>query len=70
MSEVKSVTTKKPVRKRTRPKQTYKHHTNAVHLTAYHPMGETIPAPVRRELEEAVMKIVLENSLLMGVATT
>lgn len=62
--------TKKPARKRNRPKQTYKHHTNAVCVTVYHPMGETIPAAVRKEIEESVMNVALSNQLLINIALT
>jgi hypothetical protein len=57
-------------RKRRRNQPTYKHRTNAVHVTVYSPTGETIPAAVRREIEESVMKVALENKLLIGVALT
>lgn len=69
MSESKA-TSKKPARKRTRPKQTYKHHTNAVCVTVYHPMGETIPAAVRRQIEESVLDVALSNQLLISIALT
>lgn len=62
--------TTKPARKRTRPKQTYRHHTNAVCVTVYHPMGETIPAAVRKEIEESVMNVALANKLLINIALT
>lgn len=63
-------TAKKPARKRNRTKQTYKHHSNAVCVTVYHPMGDTIPAPVRRAIEESVWAVANEHKLLINIALT
>ena len=56
--------------KRNRTKQTYKHHTNAVSVTVYHPMGETIPAEVRRAIENSVWAVANEHKLLINIALT
>lgn len=51
-------------------KPTYKHRVNAVSVTVYHPTGETIPASVRKEIEESVWKVAQENKLLINIALT
>ena len=33
-------------------------------------MGETIPAEVRKEIEESVMNVALKNQLLINIALT
>lgn len=57
-------------RPRPRRKQTYVHRMNAVHLTVYSPDGGTIPAEVRKQAEQAVTDVALQNGLLVGIATT
>lgn len=56
--------------KKKKVKPTYRHRTNAVHVTVYHPAGETIPAEVRKEIEESVWKVAQENKLLINIALT
>jgi hypothetical protein len=60
--------TAKQGRRKPRQKQTYTHHKNAVDVTVYHPRGETIPAPVREEIENSVMNAALANGLLINIA--
>lgn len=55
-------------RRRPRAKQTYQHHKNAVSVTVYDPTGDTIPAPIRAELEQAVFDVALANKLLINIA--
>lgn len=57
-------------KKRPRPKQTYKHHKNAVSVTVYHPMGETIPTEVRDAIAESVWAVANEHRLLINIALT
>lgn len=57
-------------KRRTRTKPTYQHRTNAVCVSVYHPMGETIPANVRKEIEDSVWKVAQENKLLINIALT
>ena len=64
-----TVTEIKP-KKRRRKQPIYKHRTNAVHVTVYHPNGETIPAAVRKQIEDSVWQVALENKLLIGIALT
>jgi hypothetical protein len=59
----------KPKRRR-RSQQTYRHKTNAVHVTIYDPHGETVPASVRHQAEQAVLDIALAHNLLINIATT
>lgn len=59
----------KPKRRR-RNTQTYRHKTNALHVTLYDPHGETIPAEVRHKAEQAILDIALPNNLLINIATT
>lgn len=67
MSDTK--TDSKP-RKRKRNRQTYQYKANAVSVTVYHPMGDTIPAAIRREIEDSVFAVASENGLLINIATT
>lgn len=60
----------KSKKKRRRNQQTYRHKTNAVHVTVYDPHGETIPASIRHEAEQAVLDIALAHKLLINIATT
>lgn len=53
-----------------RRKPTYQHRTNAVCVSVYHPRGETIPAEVRKAIEDSVWKIAQENKLLINIALT
>jgi hypothetical protein len=57
-------------KKRRRNQQTYRHKTNAVHVTLYDPHGETVPATVRHKAEQAILDIALSNNLLINIATT
>lgn len=57
-------------KKRKRPRQTYVHQKNAVHLTLYSFDGRNISAEVRKEAEQAITDIALRNQLLVGIATT
>ena len=57
-------------RKRNRTKPSYIHRTNAVCVTVFNPLGETIPAAVRKEIEESVWKVAQENKLLINIALT
>jgi hypothetical protein len=68
MSESQTQTKAKAVRRKNQP--TYKHRTNAVHLTLYSVDGTTIPAAVRREAEAAITEIALRSGCLVGIATT
>jgi phosphoribosylformylglycinamidine (FGAM) synthase PurS component len=63
------MTDNKKTRKR-RPGQTYKYHINAICISVYDPQGQTIPSKVRKELEDSVLQVALDNKLLIGVATT
>lgn len=51
-------------------KQTYQHRTNAICITLYSPFGDTIPAEVRHQAEQAILEIALPNELLINIATT
>lgn len=55
---------------RRRNQQTYRHKTNAVSVTLYDPQGQTIPAEVRHQAEQAVLDVALANNLLINIATT
>ena len=55
-------------RRRTTP--TYQHKKNAVCVTVFNPTGETIPAEVRKEIEESVWKVAASNKLLINIALT
>lgn len=55
-------------RKRPRARQVYQHHKNAVSISVYDPMGETIPADVRKELEDSVWAVAQTNKLLISIA--
>lgn len=57
-------------RRRARVKPTYQHRTNAVCVSVYHPQGETIPAAVRKEIEDSVWKVAAEHKLLINIALT
>lgn len=61
MSEKKPVKRKQPV---------YKYRTNAVHVTVHSPTGETIPAAVRKEIEDSVFNVAFKNKLLINIALT
>jgi hypothetical protein len=52
------------------PKQTYKYHVNAVCVSVYSPTGETIPAEVRKEIEDSVWSVANEHRLLINIAYT
>jgi hypothetical protein len=56
--------------KRKRTKPTYSYKQNAVNVTIYSLQGETIPASVRKEFEEAVTQIALANNLVINIALT
>jgi len=56
--------------KKKKSKPTYRHRTNAVHVTVYHPAGETIPVEVRKAIEDSVWKVAQENKLLINIALT
>lgn len=58
----------KPKRKRNKP--TYRHTQNAMSLTVYSLTGDTIPVSVRKDLEEAVFQIALQNNLVINIALT
>ena len=64
-----SVPDTKPKRRR-RNQPTYKHRTNAVCVTVHSPTGETIPANVRKEIEESVFNVAIANKLLINIALT
>lgn len=55
-------------RKRTTP--TYQHKKNAVHVTVHDPHGDTIPAEIRKEIEDSVCKIAKDHSLIINIALT
>lgn len=55
-------------RKRTTP--TYQHKKNAVCVTVYHPHGDTIPAEVRKEIEDSVCTVAKHHKLLINTALT
>lgn len=55
-------------KKRVRQKQTYQYHKNAVSISVYDPMAQTIPANVREELANSVWKIAQEHKLLINIA--
>lgn len=59
-----------PKRKRNRKQLTYKHRINAVSVTVYDPAGSTIPAAVRKQIEESVWQVALENHLIINIALT
>lgn len=60
-----------PAKKRRRRNQpTYKHRTNAVCITVYSPTGETIPAAVRKEIEDSVWAVAQAEKLLINIALT
>jgi hypothetical protein len=69
MTSPPAVVGSKPKRRR-RQQPTYRHRTNAVCLTIHSPTGETIPADIRRALEDAVWAIANENKLLINIALT
>lgn len=58
------------IKKRRARKPGYKHRTNAVHITVHSPTGETVPAAVRKEIEDSVWKVALEHKLLINIALT
>jgi hypothetical protein len=60
--------TPKPRRRRPRTKQTYRYHKNAVSITVYDPAGQTIPAPVRKMIEESVWSVANAHGLLINIA--
>lgn len=55
-------------RKRTTP--TYQHKKNAVCISVFDPRGETIPAEVRKTLEDSVCQVAKEHQLVINVALT
>ena len=57
-------------RRRPRSRQTYQYHKNAVSVTVFHPMGETIPASVRKEIDESVWEVANKHRLLINIALT
>jgi hypothetical protein len=60
-------------REKTRPKrrrQTYVPRQNAVHVTLYHPHGEALPKGVAQQAQDALLRLAMDNGLLIGVATT
>lgn len=57
-------------KRRTRKYPTYQHRMNAVSVTVYSPTGETIPAAVRKEIEESVWAVAQKNQLLISIALT
>jgi hypothetical protein len=57
-----------PRGKRSRPKQTYQHHKNAVSISVYDPTGTTIPIEVRQALENSVWELAQVNKLLINIA--
>lgn len=68
-----TATPKKDARKRRsgrNRKSTYVHRNNALHVTVYQPQGESVPNKIFDEIENAILKIALENNLLIGRATT
>jgi hypothetical protein len=59
--------------KRQRPakkKQDYKHHTNAVCISVYHPMGESLSAEVQEELANSIWAVANRECLLINIAIT
>lgn len=59
-----------PKKRRTRNQQVYRQKKNAVHVTLYDLHGEAIPPGVRREAEDALLQLALENQLVINIATT
>jgi hypothetical protein len=59
-----------PAIKRKRTKPTYSYKQNAVSITLYSLQGETIPADVRKQYEEAASQIALANNLVINIALT
>ena len=57
-------------KKRPRKQQTYSHKRNAVCVTVYSPTGDTIPAEVRKEIEDSVWQVAQSNKLLINIALT
>lgn len=55
-------------KRRRRSAPTYQHKKNAVCVTVFNPTGDTIPADVRKEIEESVWKVAAENKLLINIA--
>lgn len=47
-----------------------KHRINAVHVTVYDPAGSTIPAEVRKQIEDSVWAIACANHLIINIALT
>lgn len=57
-------------RRRPRSKQTYKHRKNAICVSVYDPTGATIPAAIRKEIENSVWAVAEKNRYLINIATT
>jgi hypothetical protein len=57
-------------KKRFPKNKVYQYHTNAVCMTVYHPMGDSIPVEARQEIEELVCKVAQEYKLLVDIALT
>lgn len=53
-----------------RKQLTYQHKKNAVHVTVYSLTGDTIPAEVRKEIEESVWKVASTHQLVINIALT
>lgn len=57
-------------KKRKRITPTYQHRKNAVCVTVYSLTGQTIPADVRKEIEESVWATAQKNGLVINIALT
>jgi hypothetical protein len=55
-------------KKRSRKRQVYVYHKNAVCVSVYDPSGGTIPQEARREVEDSILETALKHRLLINIA--
>lgn len=64
------MTQEKKTKRRPRKQYTYRHRTNAIHITLHSLTGETVPTEVREQFKELATRLALENGLVLNIATT